>query len=364
MKVELVKLEQFRNIETLSMEPCANVNIICGDNAQGKTNLVEALWLLTGAKSFRGARDAEFIRFGEAQARVEALFWKDGRTQSARITFGQRKLPELNDIPLSSVTGFAGVFCAVVFSPSHLGLIQGGPLERRRFVDTCICQLAPSYISLLSDYHRVMAQRGSLLKDISYSSYLLDTLDVWDEKLVSLAALIVQQRAAYTQRMARHATDIYSGISAEREALSMSYSVAGGWDGAEEYRGWFARTLRENRAEDIRLRATTAGPHRDDITMEIQGNNVRSFGSQGQQRSTVLALKLAEARLIREVLDDDPVILLDDVMSELDKKRQDYLLSHISENQVFITCCDTSGLGSLPEGRLFSMCGGALSPFG
>ena len=360
MRIEQVTLEQFRNIEGLRLTPCKEVNIICGNNAQGKTNLIEALWLLTGAKSFRGARDQDILRFGQAHAKVEARFYKDCREQTARILYGAKKQVELNDISLPSTAGLAGIFCAVVFSPAHLGLIQGGPSARRRFVDTCICQLSPKYIGLLSDYSRVLMQRGSLLKDISYSNYLLDTLDIWDEKLATLAALIVQQRSHYVKRMAFHAEEVYRGISAQREALSMRYIVANGEE-QENNRDWYLRELKKNRSEDIRMRATTIGPHRDDIELEIEGVSVRGFGSQGQQRSAVLAMKLAESRLICEILRDDPVILLDDVMSELDQNRQDYLLNHLKGNQVFITCCDESSFSSLRGGKTVYMAAGELS---
>jgi len=363
VKINALNLTNFRNIASLELQPAEHVNIIYGDNAQGKTNLIEALWLLTGAKSFRGAKDAELLQFGSGFAKVSASFFKEGRDQTAEILFTAKKQAQLNEIALPSVTGLAGIFCAVVFSPSHLSLIQDGPSARRRFADTCICQISPKFIALMSDYNRTLLQRNSLLKDISYSSYLLDTLDVWDDRLACLSALIVKNRKQYIQRLAVHAGEIYSGISSKKETLQMRYLAAGGLtddvpDG--QYKEWFLQALGQARAEDLKTGCTSVGPHRDDIDFEINGMNVRSFGSQGQQRSSVLALKLAESRLIRELLHDEPVILLDDVMSELDKSRQDYLLNHLSENQVFITCCDKGYFDALQNGKAFHMVKGRL----
>ncbi|MEG2124975.1 MAG: DNA replication/repair protein RecF [Hydrogenoanaerobacterium sp.] len=364
MKIKNLELAGFRNIKELKLCFNDDVNIIYGDNAQGKTNLIESLWLLTGAKSFRGAHDADFINFDMSYARVKAVFFKDGREQTAQLSFGEKKAAELNGISLPSVTGFAGVFCAVVFSPSHLGLIQEGPAARRRFADTCICQLSPKFIALLSDYNRTLMQRNSLLKDISYSADLLETLDIWDDRLAALAALIIKNRGSYLKRLGTHASEIYKGISCGKEALVMRYVPCYGAkeplrDG-EDCRTQLLTALKNARGDDLRTGVTSVGPHRDDIIFEIENTNAKSFASQGQQRSTVLALKLAESRLLKEILHDEPVILLDDVMSELDKKRQSYLLNNLSSNQVFITCCDKTGISFMQKGKLFHMENGRI----
>lgn len=363
MKIEALSLTNFRNIAALTLHPHESVNIIYGDNAQGKTNLIEAIWLLTGAKSFRGARDADLIAFGSDHTAVSAEFYRENRMQSATLLFGAKKQATLNEIALPSVTGLAGIFCAVVFSPAHLGLIQDGPGERRRFADGCIGQISPRYVSLTADYARTLLQRNSLLKDISYSASLLDTLEIWDEKLASLASLMVKNRAKYIEKMARYACEIYRGIALEKESITIRYQTAGiEYDGTPDgYRRSMLEALTLSRAEDIRLGSTSVGPHRDDISFELGGVGMRSFASQGQQRSAVLALKLAESRLTEELLDEKPVILLDDVMSELDQKRQDYLLHHLGGNQVFITCCDRSCFASLHGGSIFGMDGGGIT---
>ena len=365
MRIDRLDLENFRNMESLSVLPCESVNIIYGDNAQGKTNLLEAVWLLSGAKSFRGAKDADLIRFGESNTLIESVFFCGGRQQTSKIRIEGKKSAWLNDIRQDSVTSFAGIFTAVVFSPSHLGLVKDGPAGRRKFLDTSICQITPRYIGMISQYQRILLQRNTLLKDISYAPSLMDTLDIWDEKLSALGGAIIRMRMEYTRRLQKQAADIYNGISMDRESFALSYRPFGleeiqeGWTQKE-----ISSLLREktgrNRADDLRSGASGIGPHRDDLEITINGRSVRAFGSQGQQRSSVLALKLAESRCIGDILGERPVILLDDVMSELDQSRREYLLNHLTGSQIFITCCDKSYFSRLEGGRVFRMENGRL----
>ena len=302
MRISRLHLEQFRNIESLSVFPCETVNIIYGDNAQGKTNLLEAIWLLSGAKSFRGAKDADLIRFGESRALIESDFFCAGRQQTSKIQLEGKKTAWLNDIRQDSITAFAGIFTTVVFSPSHLGLVKDGPAGRRKFLDTSICQITPRYIGMIGQYQRILLQRNTLLKDISYASALLDTLDIWDEKLSALGGVIIRMRMEYTRRLQKEAEDIYKGISMERESFSLDYRpfelpVQEGQT-QREISSLLLEKMMQNRSEDLRSGSTGIGPHRDDLEISINGRSVRSFGSQGQQRSSVLALKLAESRCI------------------------------------------------------------------
>lgn len=365
MRIEGLKLENFRNMESLTLSPCQTVNIVYGDNAQGKTNLLEAVWLLSGAKSFRGAKDADLVRFGESQAVIESEFFQAGRTQTAKIRIGGQKSAWLNEIKEDSVTAFAGIFTAVVFSPSHLGLVKDGPAGRRKFLDTSICQITPRYIGLIGQYQRILAQRNTLLKDIAYAPSLMDTLDIWDEKLAALGGAILRLRMEYTRRLHAEAEKIYKGISMEKEELSLCYRPLGlplrQGQSKEEIAALLLEQTMKNRSEDLRNGATGAGPHRDDLEILIDGRSVRSFGSQGQQRSAVLALKLAESRCIGEILKERPVILLDDVMSELDQSRREYLLNHLTGSQIFITCCDKGYFSQLAQGRVFHMEKGRLA---
>jgi len=364
VKISRLHLEQFRNIESLSVFPCETVNIIYGDNAQGKTNLLEAIWLLSGAKSFRGAKDADLIRFGESRALIESDFFCAGRQQTSKIQLEGKKTAWLNDIRQDSITAFAGIFTTVVFSPSHLGLVKDGPAGRRKFLDTSICQITPRYIGMIGQYQRILLQRNTLLKDISYASALLDTLDIWDEKLSALGGVIIRMRMEYTRRLQKEAEDIYKGISMERESFSLDYRpfelpVQEGQT-QREISSLLLEKMMQNRSEDLRSGSTGIGPHRDDLEISINGRSVRSFGSQGQQRSSVLALKLAESRCIGDILGERPVILLDDVMSELDQNRREYLLNHLTGSQIFITCCDKGYFSRLEGGRVFRMEHGQL----
>ena len=364
MRISRLHLEQFRNIESLSVFPCETVNIIYGDNAQGKTNLLEAIWLLSGAKSFRGAKDADLIRFGESRALIESDFFCAGRQQTSKIQLEGKKTAWLNDIRQDSITAFAGIFTTVVFSPSHLGLVKDGPAGRRKFLDTSICQITPRYIGMIGQYQRILLQRNTLLKDISYASALLDTLDIWDEKLSALGGVIIRMRMEYTRRLQKEAEDIYKGISMERESFSLDYRpfelpVQEGQT-QREISSLLLEKMMQNRSEDLRSGSTGIGPHRDDLEISINGRSVRSFGSQGQQRSSVLALKLAESRCIGDFLGERPVILLDDVMSELDQNRREYLLNHLTGSQIFITCCDKGYFSRLEGGRVFRMEHGQL----
>lgn len=364
MRISRLHLEQFRNIESLSVFPCETVNIIYGDNAQGKTNLLEAIWLLSGAKSFRGAKEADLIRFGESRALIESDFFCAGRQQTSKIQLEGKKTAWLNDIRQDSITAFAGIFTTVVFSPSHLGLVKDGPAGRRKFLDTSICQITPRYIGMIGQYQRILLQRNTLLKDISYASALLDTLDIWDEKLSALGGVIIRMRMEYTRRLQKEAEDIYKGISMERESFSLDYRpfelpVQEGQT-QREISSLLLEKMMQNRSEDLRSGSTGIGPHRDDLEISINGRSVRSFGSQGQQRSSVLALKLAESRCIGDILGERPVILLDDVMSELDQNRREYLLNHLTGSQIFITCCDKGYFSRLEGGRVFRMEHGQL----
>lgn len=365
MRIESLKLENFRNMKKLTLSPCETVNIIYGNNAQGKTNLLEAIWLLSGAKSFRSAKDADLVCFGENQAVIEAEFSQAGRMQTAKIQVSGKKSAWLNEIRQDSVTSFAGIFTAVIFSPSHLGLVKDGPTGRRKFLDTSICQLTPRYIGMISQYQRILLQRNTLLKDISYAPSLLDTLDIWDEKLAALGGAILRLRMEYTRRLNTEAIEIYSGISMDREQFSLCYRPFGlsleEGQTKEEISALLLEQIGKNRMEDLRTGATGIGPHRDDLEILINGRSVRSFGSQGQQRSAVLALKLAESRCIGEILKERPVILLDDVMSELDKSRRAYLLNHLTGSQIFITCCDPGYFSQMEGGRAFYMEKGCLA---
>lgn len=351
MKINSIDITDFRNIESLSTE-FDDVNIIWGENAQGKTNLIEAIYLFTGAKSFRGSKDKELVRFDKSQAKLQIKFEAGGRTQNAEIVIKGRREATLNGIKKKSVAALGDEIKAVIFSPVHLSMIKEGPLERRRFIDTALCQLKSGYKKLLSDYQRALVQRNNLLKDLIHNPEMESMLYIWNTNLAHIGAKIVYQRLKYIEAIMPFVKEIYSGISSGAEEIDIKYigAVDSICDVAEIEKN-IMQSLDNNKVQDMQNKTTSVGAHRDDIDILINGNSARKFGSQGQQRSCVLALKLAEAALLEQMTGEKPIALLDDVMSELDEKRQDYILNRIKGLQVFITCCDKEQILRLKDGK-------------
>ncbi len=364
MQVSRLTFEGFRNLKPGSFEPDSGVNVIVGENAQGKTNLLEAIWLFTGTKSFRSAKDSELIGFDCDKSRLEMMFEAGGREQQAEIVIETRRTATLNGIKQASAAKLAGVFCGVVFSPIHLSLIKGGPSERRRLIDAAYCQLRPTYVKTLSEYARILAQRNAVCKARNTGEAAAELLDLWDYQLAQAGCRILHARQRYVQRMATTARKIYQGLSGGREEFDLRYAstvpVLPEQTPAEMAEKLYEE-LRIRRRCDFAAGFTTVGPHRDDMEVYINGKSARSFASQGQQRSAVLAIKLAEAALLEEVTGEKPIALLDDVMSELDHSRQEYILNHIKNWQVFITCCDPEPLKSLKSGQQIFVKNGELS---
>ena len=352
-----IKVENFRNIEHITIDPCQGVNLIYGQNAQGKTNLLESMWLFTGCRSFRSSKDAELINFNNTKANLYMDFNAYDRDQSASLEIGEGRKFILNGVKMKSASGIMGEFLAVVFSPEHLSLVKDGPYERRRFLDIAISQLKPKYGVTLSQYNKAVAQRNVLLKDVQFHSELYDTLDIWEERIAFFASEIIRQRIGYINKLSSFTDEIYSGLSSGKEELKIEYSqqtVVFGDDKQELYEN-MKNQLYQSRKNDIITGFTSVGPHRDDLSIKIDGLQARGFGSQGQQRSAALALKLGEAAVIKNFSGEQPVAFLDDVMSELDTSRQNYILNHIKDWQVFITCCDPSAVSNLKAGRAFEI---------
>jgi DNA replication and repair protein RecF len=362
MKINSIEIENFRNIEKLRLE-FDDVNIIYGENAQGKTNLIEAVYLFTGAKSFRGVRDKELVKFGEEQARIKIEFTAAGREQNAQIDIKKRRTAELNGIKKKSAFELGDELKAVIFSPVHLSMVKDGPAERRKFIDGALCQLKSNYRKLLKEYNRCLEQRNMLLKDIAANASLEEMLYIWDKNLARAGAKIIYQRRKYIEALLPYTQEIFDGLSKGRERIDLKLQGLFEYDGLEtdEIEKKLVVAFERSRTNDIINRITTVGPHRDDMEILINSTSARSFGSQGQQRSCVLALKLAEASLLKEMTDEEPLALLDDVMSELDESRQDYILNHIKNWQVFITCCDVNQVLRLKEGKTFHIADGGLA---
>lgn len=362
MKINKIILENYRNIEKLSAE-FDDVNIIWGENAQGKTNLTEAIYLFTGAHSFRGNKDKELIKFGESKSRLYLEFFGSNREQTAEIEIEKRKKAKLNGIAKKSATALGDEIKAIVFSPVHLGMIKDGPGERRKFVDSALCQLKSNYRTLLKNYNKTLEQRNYILKNSESLHQTEASLEIWDMSLAKSGAKIIYQRMRYIEALTPYLKNIFSGLSGGSEEIELKYIGADNYDyDINDIENKLYSALRANIKTDIINHTTTKGPHRDDIEILINSNSVKLFGSQGQQRSCVLAMKLAEASLLKEKTGIEPIALLDDVMSELDEKRQDYILNHIKDWQVFITCCDKETVLRLKKGKTFHMENGKIVP--
>lgn len=364
MIVSRLSFLHYRNLCEGEFLPDPRMNVIFGQNAQGKTNLLEALWLFTGGRSFRGSRDSELIAFGQDATRLQIDFFSEERDQSAVLTIQNKKRSAaINGVQYGGVMELVGKFRAVIFSPEHLSLVKDGPALRRSFLDGALCQLRPVYAKLLFQYNRVLQQRNALLKDIPRHAELLDTLEIWDEKLAQRGARLIMERSEYVRLLSEPARRVYEGISGAREQFSICYRTVSGEEPQteEQWRQYLFDLLGRSRREDLSAGFTTVGPHRDDLEIRVDERQARSFGSQGQQRSCVLALKLAEAELLQTLSGEAPVILLDDVMSELDSGRQDFLLHQLGEKQVFLTCCDPETAARYSGGGRFEMEQGRLT---
>ena len=368
MKVTSLELENFRNIPCARLEPCEGVNVIFGENAQGKTNLLESVWLCSGGRSFRGARESQMIRFGEKAFRIGLSF--DDRQREQKITYqssGNGRKVHLNGVPLKTSAELAGEFLSVVFSPSDLSIVQEGPAARRAFLDNAISQIKPVYAKYLQQYNSVLEQRGALLREIAiHGRKAADTLEIWDQQLARMGTAISIFRQDYLSKLSEVSEKVYGGFSGFQESFSLQYESSVFPAGKEleiysdELISDYITALRESLENDVRMRSTGKGVHRDDLDIKVNGISARSYGSQGQQRSCAIALKIGEAMLLKGVTGEDPVILLDDVMSELDQGRQDYLLNRIKNFQVFITCCDIVGALRMKEGKVFRVEGGSV----
>lgn len=357
MNVSEISFENFRNLETNKISPCDTINVIYGNNAQGKTNILEALWMFCGGHSFRGTKDKELINFNKDFAKLSIEFFSQDRQQTAEIIFksGKREVT-INGVKKPSTSALIGKYTAVIFSPEDLTLIKRGPSGRRKFIDSAICREKLQNAVLLSKYNQTLSQRNALLKDIYRHPELKKTIDIWDDTLCLLGTDIIIQRLDYLKKLTKYCKKYHSGISDDKENLEVSY-ISSFEIGEETDRQAilksFSDALRNSREEDFRSGYTNIGPHRDDFDIIINGKKAKIFASQGQQRSAVLSLKLSEAHILKEQTGENPVILLDDVLSELDRKRQDFLLNKISDYQVFITCCQLDEREQIKNGKCF-----------
>ncbi len=349
MYITDIKINGFRNLKGIALSPSPNINVLMGENAQGKTNLLEALWIASGAKSFRNAKERDMLGFTSQIATVDVSFKDNERSQTVSITLGQstkeRKIL-LNGVKLRSFSELIGKLQCVVFTPEDLDLTKGSPEVRRNYIDLCISQIKPMYAKVISKYENILWQRNALLKNIVMGISKPEELDIWDDQLSRQGAYISMLRKVYTDILYRQSAKLYHEISGGSEALSLEYysTVFENLENRTDYKGEMAneyfKKLKSCQADDIRLGYTQVGVHRDDILVKINGISVKDFGSQGQNRSAALCMKLGQAHALCEEIGEMPVILLDDVLSELDKHRKNFVLKQINDAQIFITCCE------------------------
>ena len=333
MIVKSLELKNFRNYERLSIDFDPSTNIIYGDNAQGKTNILEAICISGTSRSHRGSRDKDMIRFGEQEAHIRTIVEKNSSEYRIDIHLknNHSKGIAINKVPIKKSSDLFGILNIIFFSPEDLAIIKNGPDKRRRFIDMELCQIDRVYLYNLTEYSKTLNQRNKLLKDIVFNKKLLDTLPVWDDKLAEYGSKIIKRREEFVETIAPLVSELHRQISNDREEVELFYEKNVSAEGMRE-------ALDFSYDNDIRLGSTTKGPHRDDLRFDLGGVDLRKFGSQGQQRTAALSLKLSEVTMMEKETGEKPVLLLDDVLSELDSNRQKDLLKSLSDTQTLITC--------------------------
>lgn len=333
MIIESIELKNYRNYDKLHMDFSHGTNILYGDNAQGKTNILEAIYVCATTKSHRGSKDKEIIQFDRDESHIKLNIRK--RDVPYRIDMhlkkNRAKGVAVNGVPIKKASELFGIVNVVFFSPEDLNLIKNGPAERRRFIDLELCQLNKLYVHSLVQYNKIVTQRNKLLKDIMFRPDYEETLDIWDMQLVQYGREVIKCREAFVCQLNDLIGAIHRQLSGDKESLHISYEPNVTVD-------MFEDTLRKSRPSDLKQKSTLTGPHRDDLSFIINDIDIRRFGSQGQQRTAALSLKLAEIELVKKIVNDYPILLLDDVLSELDGSRQNHLLSGINHIQTMITC--------------------------
>ena len=333
MIIKSIELADYRNYESLTLQFDKGTNILYGDNAQGKTNILEAIFVSATTKSHKGSKDKEIINFNKEEAHIRTYIEKEGveTRVDMHLRSSKSKGIAVDGQKLKKAADLLGLCNVVFFSPEDLGIIKNGPSERRRFVDMELCQLDNFYLYNLNHYNKIVNQRNKLLKDMYMNPDLKETLSIWDMQLVSFGSKIIERRRLFAEQLNEIIYDIHKKLSGDKEEIYILYEP----DVEIEE---FEKKLKANQDRDIKSKMTSVGPHRDDFSFIVGGIDIRKFGSQGQQRTAALSLKLSEIELVKKITKDTPILLLDDVLSELDSNRQNYLLNSIGNIQTLITC--------------------------
>ena len=366
MRIDRLELVSFRNYTTLAADFDGRCNVIFGENAQGKTNLLEAVYYLSCGKSLRARNDREMIRFGDEAASLTATVQARDREFRVRAELfrGRRRKLSVNGVAASSGAALSRVYHTVFFSPEDLMLIREGAAARRRFMDLSLCQLRPRYGEALAEYHRLYEHKTRILRDSGDYPQLLATLPDFNRRLCQVGAVLIHYRARYCRALAEYAAQAHYECSGQREELELRYqTVSTVHDPFLPQEQLFAALMEHQQSHEqaeIASRLCLSGPHKDDLEVLVNGRSARQFCSQGQVRTAALALKLADREIHKNTMGEYPIMLLDDVLSELDPRRQEYVLNRIAGGQVFITCCENDRLDTLLSGKVFHIRGGEV----
>lgn len=366
MNVKSISLDFFRNYLHVDAVFDPRLNIICGNNAQGKTNLLEAVGYLSAATSHRARYDRELIQFGVDSAFIKAEVNSRDRDFTLEVELnrqGRRKLFS-NGVRLKNAAELSDVINTVLFCPEDLSLIRAGAAERRRFLDDCICQLRPRYAAALAEYKKLHEHKTRILRDCEEHPSLLDTLDDFSLRMAQTGAILIHYRAHFIRKLMEHAPAIHRDFSGGGEALELVYhTVSTVTDPQAAPRDILDQLLQHqesHRRAELESRQCLSGPHKDDLEVLLSGLSAKQFASQGQTRTAALSLKLASREIFKSDTGQWPVLLLDDVLSELDQRRQDFVLGRIEGGQVFITCCEEDKTERLSGGKVFRVHDGKL----
>ncbi len=371
MHITAISCDGYKNLNKVFIEPHPCYNVITGMNAQGKTNLLESLWLMTGCRSFRGSKDKDYIGIDKPHMEIGIRFDDGRRIQSVKYAMARdnvkQKNIKLNGVPLKGTNELFNSFKAVVFTPDDVELIKGSPEKRRSFADLCFCQLSPGGLDIVKKYDLLLNHRNSLLKSIAFGDQPRDLLSVWDNQIAVTGTVLSVKRNNYIKKLSETCKKLYSMITGGKEELSIEYNsnVYGVnpeiTTETDKAFSMYSEKLRKNIDDEIRLGYTFSGAHRDDIIIKINGLSVKEFGSQGQKKTAALVMKLGQAEIYYKNKNEAPVILLDDVMGELDENRQRLVFEIIKNMQVFITTCNENSLAGLAEGYVFGVENGQVT---
>lgn len=358
MQAKSIEFYNFRNLSRQIINLDAKTTLFFGNNGQGKSNILEGIWLFSCGKSFRAAQDREMIAFSQSESRLK-FSASDGRrnlSMEAIIKDGRRKEFYVSGEKLLRSADLLGEFATVLFEPDNLGLIKGPPEGRRRFMDISLCQQSKGYFNAIREYNKLLERRCALLKQIAAHTAGEETLNVWDEALCQRGSRVAHDRYEYTELLKDYGYSALMELSDGCEQMKLEYSCQAGYEKTDGMFEQYLYLLKKNRQADIWSGSTSCGPHRDDLSIMINANSAKKYGSSGQKRSAVLALKIAEGRVIERTLGTTPVFLLDDVLSELDIGRREYVLNRIKDFQVIITDCER--FDGLSGARCYRVCSG------